>query len=113
MTSVGIIMTAVLAAFGGPKAAKRRISLWRLARRVGIVGRKIRRVLPVVPPALPPVGVGNVVRPSVTAGILLALAVLPGRAWAFGDRSTFPFAVIRHSGNFNPRPTGLRRISWE
>ena len=52
-------------------------------------------------------------RAFITAAILFSLMVLPGRAWAFGDRSGFTFAVIRHSGNFNPRPTGLRRIAWE
>jgi hypothetical protein len=39
--------------------------------------------------------------------------LVPGRARAFGDSSAFTFALVRHGGNYNPRPTGLRRISWE
>ncbi len=50
---------------------------------------------------------------------LLAIAVLlaaagPARpALAFGDASAFNFAVIRHSGTYDPRPSGLRRVAWE
>jgi hypothetical protein len=80
---------------------------------VGIVARKIRRGPAVVPPALPSAVLEILVRAFITAAILFSLVMLPGRAWAFGERSGFTFAVIRHSGNFNPRPTGLRRISWE
>jgi hypothetical protein len=45
---------------------------------------------------------------------VLLLPLLAARpAAAFGESSAFTFGVIRHSGNYNPRPSGLRRISWE
>jgi hypothetical protein len=48
------------------------------------------------------------------ATALLCFALLPlHSALAFGDRSAFTFGLIRHSGNFNPRPAGLKRIGWE
>ena len=51
---------------------------------------------------------------SVSIAVLLALAALwPPPARAFGAASKFTFAVIRHGGNFDPRPTGLERIAWE
>ena len=28
-------------------------------------------------------------------------------------RPDFTFALVRHSGNWNPRPTGLLRLAWE
>ena len=53
-------------------------------------------------------------RAPLAALALASLAVLPGRrAAAFGDPSAFTFAIIRHGGTYDPRPTGLRRISWE
>jgi hypothetical protein len=53
------------------------------------------------------------VRALLTVAILACLLASPRRALAFGDRSSFTFAVLRHSGNYNPHPAGLRRIGWE
>lgn len=47
----------------------------------------------------------------IVAVVLSLLA--PGQARAFGEASAFTFAIVRHGGTYNPRPTGLRRISWE
>lgn len=43
----------------------------------------------------------------------LAMCAFSSPAHAFGASSRFSFAVLRHGGNFNPRPAGLRRIAWE
>jgi hypothetical protein len=48
-------------------------------------------------------------------GMGLALggaALLPGRSWGLGKRSKFRFAQLK-LGNWNPRPTALRRMAWE
>ena len=43
-----------------------------------------------------------------------ATALAPGfQALALGDESRFRPAVIKHAGNWNTRPTGLRRLCWE
>jgi hypothetical protein len=34
-------------------------------------------------------------------------------AQAFGDSGKFSFALVRHGGNYDPRPQGLRRVVWE
>src|SRR6266702_5609363 len=41
-----------------------------------------------------------------------SLAV-PYRARAFGDTARLVIGQIQHGGRWNPRPTGLRRLSWE
>jgi hypothetical protein len=38
---------------------------------------------------------------------------LPGAARAFGDASRLVVGQIEHGGRWNPRPTALRRLSWE
>lgn len=43
----------------------------------------------------------------------VSTGLLAPEAHAFGDASRFSFAVLRHGGNFDPRPNGLRRIAWE
>ena len=46
------------------------------------------------------------------AGAALTLASAPG-AWAFGESSQMAIALIEHSGTWNPRPNGLRKILQE
>ncbi len=38
---------------------------------------------------------------------------LPRRALGFGDTARLVFGQIQHGGRWNPRPTALRRLSWE
>ena len=46
--------------------------------------------------------------------LLIALAsMLSGAAFALGDREKLTFGQIVYSGNWNPRPTALKRLSWE
>lgn len=61
-----------------------------------------------------PPAVRSPVRPAVlaVAAGLVALAAAPA-AHAFGEASKFSFALVRHGGNYDPRPLGLRRIVWE
>ncbi len=44
---------------------------------------------------------------------MLLGCLAPVRAFAFGDASAFTFGIIHHGGNYDPRPSGLRRLSWE
>lgn len=43
----------------------------------------------------------------------LALPLLSGSGWAFGDSSRFIPAVAQHGGDWDARLSGLRRIAWE
>ncbi len=47
--------------------------------------------------------------------LLRALAALPaaGTAFAFGDSARFIPAVVQHSGRWDARLSGLRRLAWE
>lgn len=46
--------------------------------------------------------------------LLLALfALAPSTASALGEASAFSFAIVRHGGNYDPRPSGLKRVAWE
>jgi len=38
---------------------------------------------------------------------------LPRRALGFGDTARLVIGQIQHGGRWNPRPTALRRLSWE
>jgi len=53
--------------------------------------------------------------PPATLRLAAALLVLcaSGTARAFGENSKFTFTLVRHGGNWDPRPFGLRRIAWE
>jgi hypothetical protein len=42
-----------------------------------------------------------------------AILVPGARAFAFGDESRFRPAIVQHGGNWNARPTALRRLCWE
>ena len=57
------------------------------------------------------------VRPLSRRHFLLGSAglvpLLAGRASAFGEKSRFIPAVIRHGGHWDARLSGLRRIAWE
>lgn len=44
---------------------------------------------------------------------LMLLVALAGPAHALGEASAFTFAIVRHGGNYDPRPTGLKRVAWE
>ena len=47
-------------------------------------------------------------------GLPAAAALLPGSAAALGPKSRFRMAQLRYGGgNWQPRPTGLRRLAWE
>lgn len=48
-----------------------------------------------------------------TALLALALTLVAAPAWAFGQASAFTFAIARHGGHYDPRPSGLKRIAWE
>lgn len=53
-------------------------------------------------------------RPALLAFVALVVVALPLRpAAAFGPTSKFDFAIVRHGGNYDPRPFGLRRLAWE
>ncbi len=42
-----------------------------------------------------------------------ALSLLPRRARAIGEGAKVQIGQIAHSGSWNPRPSGLRRLAWE
>ena len=44
---------------------------------------------------------------------LCALLCLPLTARAIGDKDVFAIAQVAYAGNWNPRPTGARRLAWE
>jgi hypothetical protein len=52
------------------------------------------------------------------ATVVIVLAVLgglltPGAALAIGERDKLAIAQLAYGGNWNPRPTGTRRLAWE
>jgi hypothetical protein len=49
------------------------------------------------------------VRSFVASVLLLAC----GAAFALGEKEKLTFAQIAHAGNWNPRPSALRRLAWE
>jgi hypothetical protein len=42
-----------------------------------------------------------------------AAAALPRRVRAIGDGSRLAIGQVQHGGNWNPRPSALRRLGWE
>ena len=59
-------------------------------------------------PTLAPVVAGFV--PVLAA---LCVALVPAEAVSLGNSSQFGFAILKHGGNSDPRPGGLKRIAWE
>jgi hypothetical protein len=49
-------------------------------------------------------------RGAAAAGAALAL---PRRARALGDPSKLVIGIVQHGGDWNPRPSALRRLGWE
>jgi len=47
------------------------------------------------------------------AAIGAGALALPRRALGFGDTARLVIGQIQHGGRWNPRPTALRRLSWE
>src|SRR5512142_1945506 len=47
------------------------------------------------------------------AALAAAPAALPRRARALADASTLRVGHVQHAGDWNPRPTALRRLGWE
>ncbi len=45
--------------------------------------------------------------------LLVLAASLPGAARAFGDPSRLTFVLVKHGGQFDPRPGALRRLGYE
>jgi hypothetical protein len=43
----------------------------------------------------------------------LVLGLGPASAWAFGDADKLAFAQVQYAGNWNPRPSGAKRLAWE
>jgi hypothetical protein len=48
-----------------------------------------------------------------SALLVLAALVVPATARAFGERDKLAFAQVMYAGNWNPRPSGTRRLAWE
>ncbi len=46
-------------------------------------------------------------------GLVAALLCAPWEARAFGPTGAFSFAILKHEGNHEPRPGGLKRVAWE
>src|SRR3954454_3606751 len=46
-------------------------------------------------------------------GLVCVIACLPLPARAIGDKDKLAFAQIAYAGNWNPRPTAARRVTWE
>jgi hypothetical protein len=44
---------------------------------------------------------------------LAVVVCLAAPAWGFGDADKLQPGLIAYAGNFNPRPSGLRRLLWE
>jgi hypothetical protein len=57
----------------------------------------------------------RVPRRAFLRGVALAAlaAGLPRRAWALPQASVLEIGQIQYGGNWNPRPTALRRLAWE
>ncbi len=47
------------------------------------------------------------------AAAAATLAAMPAKLWAMGPDDDFVIALLRHGGNWNPRPTALRRLLLE
>lgn len=53
-------------------------------------------------------------RTFLQAALALSATLGARRSWALGDREKFAIAAIAYDGgNWQPRPTGLRRLLWE
>lgn len=52
-------------------------------------------------------------RRNLLLGTSALVPLLSQRAWAFGEKSRFIPAVVRHGGRWDTRLGGLRRLSWE
>src|SRR5258706_5003431 len=47
------------------------------------------------------------------AALVVAITLVCGAAFALGEREKLVFAQIAYAGNWNPRPSALRRLAWE
>ncbi|HYI01598.1 DUF4159 domain-containing protein [Hyalangium sp.] len=56
---------------------------------------------------------GRVTRRNLLLGTAALVPLLSGRASAFGEKSRFIPAVVKHGGRWDARLNGLRRIAWE
>jgi uncharacterized protein DUF4159 len=52
-------------------------------------------------------------RRNLLLGSAALVPLLSWRAWAFGEKSRFIPAVLKHGGRWDARLNGLRRIAWE